>query len=147
MAISAIALFCDDVRQELGGQRSLIGLYESGLRGETYPFDIPELFSVTILRFPVSETPNQIAVTIHTPGAEDQTVNVPETTLAELREPDQREEDVMQLRTLELHRRLRHLTVSGPLTISVTVQADEHEFLAGALTLAANEEHAGETKS
>lgn len=142
MAISAIALFCDDVRHEMGGQRSLIGVYESRLLGESYPFDIPELFVVTILRCPASDTPDQLAVTIHMPGVEEETFPVPETTLAELRRPDQTNEDAGQLRTLELHRRFTHLTVSHPVTISVTVQADDQEIPAGTLTLQAGDDDA-----
>lgn len=142
MTISAIALFCDDVRHEMGGQRSLIGLYESWLLGERYPFDIPELFAVTILRFSARDTPHQLAVKIQLPGAEDQTVPVPETTLAELRQPDQTDETAEQLRTLELHRRFTHLTVSEPVTISVRVQTDKQEIPAGALTLQASDDHA-----
>lgn len=40
---SAIALFCDDVRKEEGGTRSIIGAFPRTYRQATYPVQIPRI--------------------------------------------------------------------------------------------------------
>jgi len=47
-------IFCDDIRQEISGKRTLVGVYEHNLLVESFPVTLPKLCLVTRLVVPAS---------------------------------------------------------------------------------------------
>lgn len=50
----AFAIFCDDVRREVGGKLTFIGVYQSALYAGSMPGVIPQLFCVLYFRYPLT---------------------------------------------------------------------------------------------
>ena len=53
-------IYCDDVRHELGGKLSLIGVYNGQLYVQEFPVTIPKLCFVTALVTPAAKVPKNI---------------------------------------------------------------------------------------
>ncbi|MET4160496.1 hypothetical protein ABIE61_000310 [Marinobacterium sp. MBR-111] len=62
--ISLYGLFCDDIRQEISGKVSLIGMYGTHMYVPVMPIKLPKLCVHFSLRFPLVHKPVDIAVTV-----------------------------------------------------------------------------------
>ena len=58
--ISAVALFCQDIREEKAGTVSIIGVFTDNITVQKVPFAFPQMAIYTRINFPVSEEPPRI---------------------------------------------------------------------------------------
>ena len=56
--------FCDDIRQEIGGKISLIGVYNGVLYVPQFPATLPKLWLMTTLVMPYKEPPQQMKIRV-----------------------------------------------------------------------------------
>lgn len=56
--------FSDDVRQEIGGKQSLIGVYSGVMFVPEFPITIPKLWLTTTLVTPVERTPKSMKIRV-----------------------------------------------------------------------------------
>lgn len=56
--------FSDDVRQEVGGKQSLIGVYSGVMFVPEFPITIPKLWLTTSLVIPVEKTPKSMKIRV-----------------------------------------------------------------------------------
>jgi len=56
--------FCDDIRQEVGGKISLIGVYNGVLYVPQFPATLPKLWLMTTLVMPYKEPPRQMKIRV-----------------------------------------------------------------------------------
>lgn len=137
MSISAITLFCDDIRYEHDGKRTLVGVHQDARVGERYPLNLPQLFIITYIRCLAKNIPDWVAITISQTGQEDETLEVPAETLAQSRQRAAENRTPDTLVTFEAAARLSDLTISEALVIAVKVAVPEGEIAAGRLVLRA----------
>jgi hypothetical protein len=57
MVLAAIALFCDDIREEKAGTVSVIGIYPDNINVPKVPLALPKCGIYTRISFPVEEEP------------------------------------------------------------------------------------------
>jgi Family of unknown function (DUF6941) len=62
-------LVCDDVRQEVGGKRTIVGIYDKVLIVPTVPFNLPQLYFVIKLDFTKSDIA-KMNFTVEMPGGQ-----------------------------------------------------------------------------
>ena len=54
--------FCDDIRQEIGGKISLIGVYNGVMYVPQFPVTLPKLWLMTTLVMPYKEPPHSMKI-------------------------------------------------------------------------------------
>lgn len=59
---------CDDVRQEIGGKRTIVGMYGNSLIVPSVPFNLPQLCFVLKVAFAKSSSITKMMLTIEMPG-------------------------------------------------------------------------------
>lgn len=64
MARSVDTLYCDDIRQEINGKFSYIGVYQSELIAQSLPITLPKLCIVIMVRSPIDDPPQSLTVQI-----------------------------------------------------------------------------------
>lgn len=62
--ISTISLFCEDIREEVGGQFTLVGILPDNIEVSSVPGSIPKLGIFTRINIPTGRIPPQLAVKI-----------------------------------------------------------------------------------
>ena len=70
-------LYAEDVRQEMTGQMSIIGVFQGGLRIPSVPAHLPKLAIIANLRMPSDEAPNSVKLEVHRGGEVLQTIAPP----------------------------------------------------------------------
>jgi hypothetical protein len=71
MTVEALGLFCDDVRDELGGTHSIIGVYPDNLDIPTVPVTVPRLSMYVRLNVDSDDDPCEFSLfLIHADGEE-----------------------------------------------------------------------------
>ena len=68
MSRSAFALYCDDIREEINGKSSLMGVYEGNLVVESLPVRLPKLCVVIFSRFSPDNPVKTFKVTVESNG-------------------------------------------------------------------------------
>ncbi len=87
-------LYAEDVRQEMTGQMSIIGVFQGGLRIPSVPAQLPKLAIIANLRMPSDKAPNSVKLEVHRDGEVLQTIDPPSEffqTITQL--PDQGKEE------------------------------------------------------
>lgn len=65
-------IFCDDIRQEVGGKFSCIGIYASKMiLHKPFPFRLPKFGFVITYRQKISVPLKNVVIKVHLPGYED----------------------------------------------------------------------------
>jgi hypothetical protein len=59
---NAYVLFCDDVRQEVGGKKTLVGVYGTVLYVPAFPTLIPKFYAITTLICDSTKIPRQLTI-------------------------------------------------------------------------------------
>ena len=73
-----VVQFCEDVRHELGGKLSIMGLLGDVVEIEAFPFVFPKLCANFILEIPTSALPKaRFTVKMFVNGADRQSMDVP----------------------------------------------------------------------
>jgi len=69
-----IAIFCDDIREEVGGKVSLIGCYGTDLQftGMSFPVGVPKLAIYVVARLPIEQQLPQLQLRVYFPGDADE---------------------------------------------------------------------------
>jgi hypothetical protein len=70
-------LYAEDVRQEMTGQMSIIGVFQGGLRIPSVPAQLPKLAIIANLRMPSDKAPNSVKLEVHRDGEVLQTIDPP----------------------------------------------------------------------
>ena len=70
-------LYAEDVRQEMTGQMSIIGVFQGGLRIPSVPAHLPKLAIIANLRMPSDKAPNSVKLEVHRDGEVLQTIDPP----------------------------------------------------------------------
>jgi hypothetical protein len=65
-----IAIFCDDIREEVGGKFSLIGCYANDIQfiDVSFPITIPKLAVFAVARLPPEPVTPQLQILVYLPG-------------------------------------------------------------------------------
>ena len=132
----AITTFCDDIRYELGGKHSLIGVYRDSLvfTEGAFPITIPKLaLSVTFIEHPTAPVgDSEIVVLMPGLPPDPPAFSFKVPTLGVTAIPDAGEHT---RRTLNFHIMLGPLTIkeSGPIKVRLINKGKRHK--AGTLTV------------
>ncbi len=70
-------IYAEDVRQEITGQMSIIGVFQGGLRVPVAPTHLPKLAIVANLRIPAEKVPSSVKLEVHRDGELLQTIEPP----------------------------------------------------------------------
>ena len=70
-------LYAEDVRQEITGQTSIIGVFQGGLRVPAVPAHLPKLAIVANLRIPSENAPTSVILEVHRDAEVLQTIEPP----------------------------------------------------------------------
>lgn len=82
-------LYAEDVRQETTGQRSIIGVFQGGLRVPSVPVNLPKLAIISNLRMPFGRAPASVKLEVHRDGEVLQTIEPPPEFLQSVtKQPD-----------------------------------------------------------
>lgn len=60
--LTAIAIFCEDIREEKAGTHSIIGVYSDNVSVPKFPISFPKLGIYVRLSFPAGEPPQPISI-------------------------------------------------------------------------------------
>ena len=70
-------LYAEDVRQEVTGQMSIIGVFQGGLRVPSVPTHLPKLAIIANLRMPSEKAPSSVKLEVHRDGEVLQAIEPP----------------------------------------------------------------------
>jgi hypothetical protein len=137
MTLSAITLFCDDIRHESNGQRILVGVYRRAWLAERLPSQVDRLYAITLLRAPEDSWPERTLVTLTWPGAQPDRCTIDKGDIEAPHEVDEDPpvEGGVRLRTIEVNHCVEDREVLEPGFIDVRVDADGVVIPAGQLAL------------
>lgn len=76
------ALYCDDVRQELGGKTSFMGVYNADILLPAFPATLPKFCVYSTIRLPFESPPKSIIVKVLSGDAVLGELNLPEEILS-----------------------------------------------------------------
>jgi hypothetical protein len=80
--IFVTALYCDDIRQEMGGKLSFMGVYNSALVVPQFPATVPKLCVQVTVRIPLETKANNLTVRVLLNEQQVAEVAVPEGELS-----------------------------------------------------------------
>ena len=135
-----ITTFCDDIRYELGGKYSLVGIYRDDLliQGATFPATLPKLaLSITLLFHPALPPMPPLDIKISFPGDDENTPSFGgrfETSIEPV--PDAPQDT---RRSLNLHFILSPIILKEPGSIKVRLHDQVRIIKAGTLDVRAAE--------
>lgn len=132
----AFALFCDDIRYELGNKVTLVGLYNADLLASDLPLFLPRLGVVLHFRHPIAFKLSSLAFKVTSNGDLVFQSEMPSNVLAEQGDlPRQRPDgqEPSSHRTLTTHVIVPPMTVTSTCTLRASFIANGVEFLAGKL--------------
>jgi len=72
-----VCLFCEDIRQEIGGQTSLIGIFPPDTFAPQVPIVIPKLGLYMVIRFPFDQVPISVRMRLMAPWSQEPLWDVP----------------------------------------------------------------------
>jgi hypothetical protein len=125
--ISVQCLFCDDVRHEVGGKMSIMGVYGSDMIFPTPPPVQAKLAIFVLLSAPVGELPKSFTVHICGTGDEETVINFNDMDPVSLRS----DSTMGQYRVVATS----YLLITKPKKISVEVGVGDHRIKAGGLRI------------
>lgn len=64
---SAVALFCEDIRQESNGMHSIVGTFRDNIAGSVYPGHMPRLGIFMRANFPKDSVPENVSMRLEIP--------------------------------------------------------------------------------
>lgn len=133
MTLSAITLFCEDVRFEHDGKRTFVGVLQDTYSVPEYPFKVPRLIALTILRWSQGNLPERIHVSYGLVGEEKRNIELPESSLEQLRRASPSRTDDVGISTLEIGISLADLNIQQPSNFTVHIHTGTTSIHAGVL--------------
>ena len=64
MTLFAHVIYCDDIRQELGGKQTLVGVYSGTLQVQSFPVILPKLCLALQLLLPAEGLPKDLKIEV-----------------------------------------------------------------------------------
>ena len=114
-------LYAEDVRQEMNGQMSIIGVFQGGLRIPSVPAHLPKLAIIANLRMLSDKAPNSVKLEVHRGGEVLQTIDPPSEFLQTITQlPDQGVEEGSNIQLIVGFSDFP-LSAGGKLEVRVTV--------------------------
>ncbi len=130
----AHAVYCDDVRQEVGNKISLIGVYHGKLFLPQFPVVLPKLGIALWVRTPATKPFRKLGFRVLI--GDNQLVNVPvDQSIVDSylsMEPTTDPEKISMFHTSLI---MSPVPLDGPTTIRVRVDTEDEELKAGALEI------------
>jgi hypothetical protein len=131
-------LFCDDIRHEVGGKLSYIGVYSGALFVTSFPVSLPKLCLALSVITPMERPLRSLSIRVMKDDAvlaeatpeDSQLVNATES-LAELPDDERKE----RVQVLKSHFVFSPLHLEGPCTLRVRVQTEDEELRGGDLRI------------
>lgn len=124
-------IYCDDIRQEVGGKLSLIGVYNGVLLVPQFPVTLPKLWIMATCVMPIDQSPKTLKMRVSRnneplmdldalPDYLKQLANMPDSGVP-LAEGSQR------VISSHVHVCLTPLLLDGPCLLRIAAFVDEHE--------------------
>jgi len=129
---AAIALFCDDIREEQSGVMSVIGIYPDNLRAPSFPLAFPRLGIYVRTVVDIDYDVQHLETTWNIPGVGEPIYNPLDRTLIEKSIAEARSKSAPTC-TFITKITAVSLVVPEPGLMTVKVRLNEMEFLAGIL--------------
>lgn len=140
------AIFCDDVREEVGGKNTLVGVYGSDLIiNASPPVMLPQLACVVTFILDPEQMPKQLTIQIKKFAPTDQVEVLSAVELppfADMPQPEYRPGygDSKRLFTLSAAMKMAPLPIEGEFTLRAIALADDDEYRLGGLNIRVNPE-------
>lgn len=68
--VSAVVIFCEDIRQEANGMHTIIGTFRDNLAGSRYPGQMARLGVYMRANFPIADIPRNLSLRLETPWSD-----------------------------------------------------------------------------
>ena len=132
--ISAVALFCEDIRDEKSGAQTLIGIFPDNADVPAFPCTFSRLGLYLRIHIDPAFDPHSLSLVLRMPSGQEQVVA---ELGRELIDKGRREAEDSQSPLIGFISRtiVRDFTISGPGRIAAVVKVGEREILAGALNI------------
>ncbi len=123
--IAGHVIFCDDVREEVGGKTTYVGAYKSDLivNGD-FPVTLPKLAVCIIWSQSMDEDDLPVEIEVSIPGREDPIIKA-ELPLQRVEAGTSEFAPEERLKIIEVVAMISPLTLEGPGTISVIATRDK----------------------
>lgn len=138
MSRDAYCIFCDDIRAEVGGKVSYMGIYSTLLGVENIPTVLPKLCIAVMCSTPIEEPFQSVAVRISKNGVVTQESTLPQEFLGNMIPEIAKQgwvDDPIKIITAGMHITISPFIVDTEGTLTVTVIADGTEYTAGKLRI------------
>lgn len=129
---SALCLFCDDIREEVGGKYSAVGIWSHRFAASEFPLRLVQCAIVVYVRTPHEDVPDRIAILIERPGDVAVTLETNGTEPTPLLPPEMENLSI-------LHLRLPNFEVKSPGPVTVFVEVEGERLRAGTVIFARQE--------
>lgn len=136
----AYAIFCDDIRHELGGKLTLVGVYSGSLLVQAFPSVLPKLCLVLKVFTPIESPFQRLKIRIL---KDDETIaegELPQqelTVLSSARVEDPEESnEAEKLFQVTAHFVFSPLKLDGPCVIGVRIETEDGEMKTNSLRIA-----------
>lgn len=132
----AYCQFADDIRYEVGGKTSLIGIYGSEIHVNAFPAVMPKFCAAAFFATSPEEKLESLQVTVFNGDSIIFDASVPPETLQQMVADVLKNsipEDPVSIITLGIHGVVSPLVLDGESVIKVTIKADGKEYMAGKL--------------
>lgn len=74
--LNAVALFCDDIREEKAGTHTLVGIYNDNVGVPTIPGGLPKLGIYVRVTFPIDIKPSEMKILFIPPVGDPQVLSI-----------------------------------------------------------------------
>lgn len=129
----AHAVYCDDIRQEIGNKESLIGIYHGKMFVSSFPILIPKLCITFWARTPIDRPFKKVTIRVLFGDKVALESPWPDNFLQPGEPPPPN--DNVEVLTLHQSIALSPLPIEGPVTIKLRIQTEEEELKAGGLSI------------
>jgi hypothetical protein len=149
---SGYVIFCDDIRHEVSGKTTQVGVYNGQLiLAGTLPATIPQVCAVISLRIAPPRQSVSPSIKIFQTGVEDPLFEFEVTIEAIIEDqflsPDERKNDEFKFMQLSVNAPLQGLIITEPCQIQVRAFIGDDEIRLAALQILIADDNASETDS
>lgn len=145
-AIHGIALFCDDLREEIGGSTSLVGIAPDNIVVPRIPSKLPKVAIYSRIIIPIDFSPCDISVWLKYPGGREvQIGSFPANDVEEACEAARAEGNLVT--GLVAEAQTTSFAINEPGRIFFALRYDDREDLIGSVRFLAAEGEAEESAS
>lgn len=133
---SATAIYCDDIRSEVGGKFSLMGVYNADIIFPSFPATLPKLCAHVTVKFPWGEQPTKSLRVVLFKGEDILSeINIDEDSLkpAAVPPPDPETSPEDRKLAVQFSFNITPFVAEGPTRIRLRAYADSEEIKGNAL--------------